>query len=140
MGREISSFFMSKIAKKKFDDYGNDFRAGRKNIDDLHKQLINDLASASREESKFQYVMKDVFEVMRSLGWNGEDTFEVNVGGCAATVTATHPDANPKWAKPYGTVTYQSDAFIVIKNSNRNPVVSSKAPQLPEGQGNRVVV
>jgi hypothetical protein len=140
MGREISSFFMSKIAKKKFDDYGNDFRAGRKNIDDLHKQLINDLASASREESKFQYVMKDVFEVMRSLGWNGEDTFEVNVGGCAATGTATHPDANPKWAKPYGTVTYQSDAFIVIKNSNRNPVVSSKAPQLPEGQGNRVVV
>ena len=84
--------------------------------------------------------MKDVFEVMRSLGWNGEDTFEVNVGGCAATGTATHPDANPKWAKPYGTVTYQSDAFIVIKNSNRNPVVSSKAPQLPEGQGNRVVV
>ena len=70
MGREISSFFMSKIAKKKFDDYGNDFSAGRKNIDDLHKQLINDLASASREESKFQYVMKDVFEVMRSLGWN----------------------------------------------------------------------
>jgi hypothetical protein len=140
MGREISSFFMSKIAKKKFDDYGNDFRAGRKNIDDLHKQLINDLASASREESKFQYVMKDVFEVMRSLGWNGEDTFEVNVGGCAATGTATHPDANPKWAKPYGTVTYQSDAFIVIKNSNRNPVVSSKAPQLPEGQGDRVVV
>jgi hypothetical protein len=43
MGREISSFFMSKITKKKFDDYGNDFRAGRKNIDDLHKQLINDL-------------------------------------------------------------------------------------------------
>jgi hypothetical protein len=140
MGREISSFFMSKITKKKFDDYGNDFRAGRKNIDDLHKQLINDLASASREETKFQYVMKDVFEVMRSLGWTGDDTFEVNVGGCAATGTATHPDANPKWAKPYGTVTYQSDAFIVIKNSNRNPVVSSKALQLPEGQGNPVVV
>ena len=140
MGREISSFFMSKITKKKFDDYGNDFRAGRKNIDDLHKQLINDLASASREESKFQYVMKDVFEVMRSLGWTGDDTFEVNVGGCAATGTATHPDANPKWAKPYGTITYQPDAFIVIKNSNKNPVVFSKAPQLPEGQQKPVVV
>jgi hypothetical protein len=140
MRREISSFFMSKITKKKFDDYGNDFRAGRKSIDDLYTKMINDLASASREESKFQYVMKDVFEVMRSLGWTGDDTFEVNVGGCSATGTATHPDANPKWAKPYGTVTYQSDAFIVIKNSNKNPVVSSQALQLPEGQQKPVVV
>jgi len=131
---------MSKITKKKFDDYGNDFRAGRKNIDDLYTKMINDLAAASREESKFQYVMKDVFEIMRSLGWTGEDTFEVNIGGCSATGTATHPDANPKWSKPYGTITYQSDAFIVIKNSNKNPVVSSKAPQLPEGQGQPVVV
>jgi hypothetical protein len=140
MGREISSFFMSKITKKKFDDYGNDFRAGKKNIDDLYTKMINDLASASREESKFQYVMKDVFEVMRSLGWTGDDTFDVNVGGCSATGTATHPDANPKWAKPFGTITYQSDAFIVIKNANKNPVVSSKALQLPEGQGKPVVV
>jgi hypothetical protein len=140
MGREISSFFMSKITKKKFDDYGNDFRAGRKNIDDLYKQFISDITSSSREESKFQYVMKDVFEVMRSLGWTGEDTFEVNVGGCAATGTATHPDANPKWAKPFGTITYQKDAFIVIKNANKNPVVSSQALQLPEGQGKPVVV
>jgi hypothetical protein len=119
MGREISSFFMSKITKKTFDDYGNDFRAGRKSIDDLYTKMIDDLAAASREESKFQYVMKDVFEVMRSLGWTGDDSFEVNVGGCSATGTATHPDANPKWAKPYGTVTYQSDAFIVIKNQIR---------------------
>jgi hypothetical protein len=43
-------------------------------------------------------------------------------------------DALPIWAKPCGTVTYQNDAFIVIKNSSRNPVVPSKAPQLPEGQ------
>ena len=131
---------MSEITKKKFDDYGNDFRAGRKSIDDLYTKMIDDLASASREESKFQYVMKDVFEVMRSLGWTGDDSFEVNVGGCSATGTATHPDANPKWAKPYGTVTYQSDAFIVIKNSNKNPVVSSQALQLPEGQQKPVVV
>ena len=124
---------MSKITKKTFDDYGNDFRAGRKNIDDLYTKMINDLASASREESKFQYVMKDVFEVMRSLGWTGDDSFEVNVGGCSATGTATHPDANPKWAKPYGSISYQKDAFIVIKNKSRNPVVTSQPnPELKQ--------
>ena len=122
------------------ETYGNSFRSGEKNIDDLYTQLIDELTASSREDTKFQYVMKDVFEIMRSLGWTGEDTFEVNVGGCAATGTATHPDANPKWSKPYGTITYQSDAFIVIKNSNKNPVVSSQAPQLPEGQGQPVVV
>jgi hypothetical protein len=122
------------------ETYGNPFRSGEKNIDDLHKSLIEDLTRSSREESKFNYVMKDVFQIMKNLGWTGEDTFEVNVGGCAATGTATHPDANPKWAKPYGTVTYQPDAFIVIKNVNRNPVVSSKAPQLPEGQQQPVKV
>ena len=131
---------MSEIAKKTFNDYGNDFRAGRKNIDNLYTKMIDELVASSREDTKFQYVMKDVFEVMRSLGWTGDDSFEVNVGGCSATGTATHPDANPKWAKPYGTVTYQSDAFIVIKNSNKNPVVSSQAPQLPEGQQKPVVV
>lgn len=125
---------MSKIKKKKIDDYGNDFRAGRKNIDDLHKALINDLARKSREESKFNYVMKDVFEIMRNLGWTGEDKFEVNVGGVCASGIEQPEGANPKWAKPYGTITYQSDAFIVIKNVNNKPVVPSNAPELPEGK------
>lgn len=66
---------------------------------------------------------------LEKLGWDADDNLEVNIGGVAATGTATHPDANPKWAKPYGSVTYQNDAFIVIKNVNRNPVVSSKASE-----------
>lgn len=66
---------------------------------------------------------------LQKLGWDADDELEVNIGGVAVTGTATHPDANPKWAKPYGSVTYQKDAFIVIKNVNRNPVVSSKAPE-----------
>ena len=66
---------------------------------------------------------------LEKLGWDADDELEVNIGGVAVTGTATHPDANPKWAKPYGSVTYQNDAFIVIKNVNRNPVVSSKAPE-----------
>jgi hypothetical protein len=66
---------------------------------------------------------------LEKLGWDRNDKLEVNIGGVAVTGTATHPDANPKWAKPFGSVTYQNDAFIVIKNVSRNPVVSSKAPE-----------
>jgi len=32
---------------------------------------------------------------------------------------------NSKWSKQFGAVTYQNDAFIVIKNKSRNPVVTS---------------
>jgi hypothetical protein len=63
---------------------------------------------------------------LQELGWDRNDKLEVNIGGVAVTGTATHPDANPKWAKPFGSVTYQNDAFIVIKNVSRNPVVPSQ--------------
>jgi hypothetical protein len=63
---------------------------------------------------------------LQELGWDANDELSVEIGGVAVTGTATHPDANPKWAKPFGTVTYQNDAFIVIKNKSRNPVVPSQ--------------
>ena len=70
---------------------------------------------------------------LQELGWDPNDELEVNIGGVAVTGTATNPNANPKWAKPYGTVTYQNDAFIVIKNKTRNPVVPSQPnPELKQ--------
>ena len=63
---------------------------------------------------------------LETLGWDANDELSVEIGGVAVTGTATSPNANPKWAKPFGTVTYQNDAFIVIKNKSRNPVVPSQ--------------
>ena len=63
---------------------------------------------------------------LQKLEWTGEDEIVVEIGGVAVTGTATSPTANPKWAKPFGTVTYQNDAFIVIKNKSRSPVVPSQ--------------
>ena len=63
---------------------------------------------------------------LQELGWDADDELSVEIGGVAVTGTATHPDANAKWAKPYGTVTYQKDAFIVIKNKSRSPMVFSQ--------------
>ncbi len=63
---------------------------------------------------------------LETLGWDANDEISVEIGGVAVTGTATSPNANPKWAKPFGTVSYQTDAFIVIKNKTTNPVVPSK--------------
>jgi hypothetical protein len=63
---------------------------------------------------------------LEKLGWEYGDDVSVEIGGAAVTGTATNPEANPKWAKPFGTVTYQKDAFIVIKNRTRSPFEPSK--------------
>jgi hypothetical protein len=67
---------------------------------------------------------------LEKLGWDKDDEISVEIGGVAVTGTPTSPRANPKWAKPFGTISYQNDAFIVIKNKSRNPVV----PSLPNSE------
>ena len=70
---------------------------------------------------------------LQELGWGADDELSVEIGGVAVTGTATSPNANPKWAKPFGTVSYQNDAFIVIKNKSRNPIVPSQPnPELKQ--------
>ena len=70
---------------------------------------------------------------LETLGWDKDDDISVEIGGVAVTGTSTSPNANPKWAKPFGTITYQNDAFIVIKNKTRNPVVPSQPnPELKQ--------
>ena len=70
---------------------------------------------------------------LEQLGWDADDEISVEIGGVAVTGTATSPNANPKCAKPFGTVTYQNDAFIVIKNKSRNTVVPSQPnPELKQ--------
>lgn len=66
---------------------------------------------------------------LQTLGWDRTDKLEVNIGGVAFSGITQSEGANPKWAKPYGTTSYQEDAFIVIKNVNRKPFTPSQAPQ-----------
>jgi hypothetical protein len=71
-------------------------------------------------------IFDKVSEMITELGWEPTDEIVVQVGGVAATGTKTVATSNPKWSKPYGSVTYQKDAFIVIKNETRSPVVPSQ--------------
>ena len=71
--------------------------------------------------------------VLQQLEWTADDDIAVEIGGVSVTGTATSPNANPRWAKPFGTVSYQNDAFIVIKNKSRNQVVPSQPnPELKQ--------
>jgi len=63
---------------------------------------------------------------LQNLGWDANDEIRVKIGGVANSGIHQTEGANPKWAKPFGTVSYQNDAFIVIENVTRNPVFPSE--------------
>ena len=70
-------------------------------------------------------IYSEVGNLIKELGWSDNDDVEVQVGGALVSGIRQTEGVNSKWSKEFGVVTYQNDAFIVIKNKSRNPVVSS---------------
>ena len=61
---------------------------------------------------------------LESLGWDYGDKVAVEIAG---TSVYEIDGAGTKWAPVKGTRKYNKDAFIVIKNLDRNPTVPSQS-------------
>ena len=73
------------------------------------------------------YTEEALVEAVAALGWDvRNDDIHVEIGG---TSVYEIDGAGTKWAPVKGTRKYNKDAFIVIKNRSRDPVVPSKAPE-----------
>ena len=73
-----------------------------------------------------KYTEDVLVDAIAALGWDvSHDDIHVEIGG---TSVYEIDGAGTKWAPLKGTRKYNKDAFIVIKNRSRNPVVSSQAP------------
>ena len=74
-----------------------------------------------------------IAETMNTLGWGNDDDIVVEIGGTAVSGIHQGEDYNKKWATPYGVRKYNKDAFIVIKNLDRNPTIPSQPnPELKQ--------
>ena len=60
---------------------------------------------------------------LEKMGWESGDDVVVEIAG---TSVYEIDGAGTKWAPVKGTVKYNKDAFIVIKNKDRNPTVPSQ--------------
>ena len=60
---------------------------------------------------------------LEKMGWDSEDDVAVEIAG---TSVYEIDGAGTKWAPVKGTRKYNKDAFIVIKNLDRNPTVPSQ--------------
>ena len=69
-----------------------------------------------------------VQDLIHLLNWSYDDEVVVEVGGTAVSGIHQAEGANERWSTPFGLRKYNKDAFIVIKNVDRNPVVPSQPP------------
>jgi|TARA_Y100000289_G_scaffold17720_1_gene16887 hypothetical protein len=72
---------------------------GRLDPDEYEDTLVNQIARA-----------------VNKLGWEPGDNITVEIGGSSVYMI---DGAGTKWAPKKGTVKYNKDAFIVIKNQDR---------------------
>jgi hypothetical protein len=70
-----------------------------------------------------QGVVEQLYDVIAKLGWDCYDDVSVEIGG---TAVYEIDGAGTKWAPVKGTRKYNKDAFIIIKNRDRNVTVSSQ--------------
>ena len=71
-----------------------------------------------------RFTEEALIEAVASLGWDvRNDDIHVEIGG---TSVYGINGAGTKWAPTLGTRKYNNDAFIVIKNRSRDPIVRSQ--------------
>ena len=66
---------------------------------------------------------EQIGKAINKLGWESTDNIAVEIGG---TSVYEIEGAGTKWAPTKGTRKYNKDAFIVIKNLDRNLTISSQ--------------
>ena len=71
-------------------------------------------------------IIEQISSLVKTLEWEEGDDIAVEVGG---TSVYEIDGAGTKWAPVKGTRKYNKDAFIVIKNRSRDPMIPSQAPK-----------
>jgi hypothetical protein len=86
--------------------------------------MIGNLEPEENVMSDNRFTQDDLWHMMHDLGWDvSTDDISLEIGG---TSVYGIDGAGTKWAPKLGTRKYNQDAFIVIKNRSRNPVIPSK--------------
>ena len=63
---------------------------------------------------------------LEKLDWDANDEIRVKIGGTQVSGIDVGENYNEKWQSPIGTRKYNKDAFIVIENATRSPVIPSQ--------------
>tara|TARA_B100002019_G_scaffold120532_1_gene103475 strand:- start:280 stop:576 length:297 start_codon:yes stop_codon:yes gene_type:complete len=70
--------------------------------------------------------IEQLHKTLTTLKWEHGDNIAVEIGGTSVSGIDVGEEYNKKWQSPKGTRKYNKDAFIVIKNLDRNPTIPSQ--------------
>jgi hypothetical protein len=90
---------------------------------DPEECVMDELISKRKAAAVMKTVSGNLSEVISKLQWDCYDNVVVEI---AESSTYEIEGAGTKWAPVKGTRKYNKDAFIVIKNLDRNPTTFSK--------------
>ncbi|AEZ65593.1 DNA packaging protein [Cyanophage S-TIM5] len=90
---------------------------------DPEEVVMDELSSKRKAAAVMKTVHEHLANTIAELGWDCYDNVAVEIGG---TSVYEIEGAGTKWAPLKGTRKYNKDAFIIIKNLDRNPTVPSQ--------------
>ena len=70
-------------------------------------------------------ILNELYRLFNELEWTDGDDVLVELGGTATSGIEQPEGYNERWSLQKGMTKFNKDAFIVIKNLDKNPVVSS---------------
>ena len=70
----------------------------------------------------------EINSLVEELGWTEGDEIILKIAGSRTSCIHQTEGANPRWSPPYGTVTHNTDAQIVIENLSRRDMTKSSPP------------
>ena len=89
--------------------------------------MIGNLEPEENVMKDNNFTQDDLWHMMQDLGWDvRRDEIVLDIGGTQVSGIDVGEEYNTKWQSPKGTVKYNKDAFIVIKNLSRSPHEPSK--------------
>ena len=103
---------------------------------DPEENVMDETVSSNRKSAAvMKTVSTKLAETIATLGWDCYDDVVVEIGGTAVSGIHQAEGVNPKWSRQFGERVYNKEAFIVIKNRTRSPVISSKPMEETNEEG-----
>lgn len=91
---------------------------------DQNESDLLQVTTQSMEEGDLE-ILNELYRLFYELGWKDGDDVVVELSGTATSGIEQPKGYNERWSSQKGVTRFNKDAFIVIKNLDKNPVVSS---------------
>lgn len=91
---------------------------------DQNESDLLPVTTQSMEEGDLE-ILNELYRLFYELGWKDGDDVVVELGGTATSGIEQPEGYNERWSLQKGMTKFNKDAFIVIKNLDKNLVIRS---------------